>query len=120
MKFKEIASILSRGGVTPIEQVDITGNMNVEEKLSEISKSMPTGSMYVKRIRTIDLTTADPHLGQKVWFMIGFQHTPSIDNDYGYGLQIFFSYIGNDILIRRHISNPDRVTWVKFQGTVMS
>ena len=94
--------------------------MNVEEKLNEIIKSMPAGSMYVKRIRTIDLTTADPHLGQKVWFMIGFQHTQSIDGNNGYGVQIFFHYIDNYILIRRHISNPDRVTWVKFQGTVMS
>lgn len=119
MNFKSLSDLLSGGG-TPIEQVDITGNMNVEEKLNEIIKSMSFGGMIFKRIRTINLSTADPHLGQKVWFMIGFQHTPSIDNDYGYGLQIFFSYIGNDILIRRHISNPDSVTWVKFQGTVMS
>ena len=119
MNFKSLSDLLS-GGVYPIEQVDITGNKNVEEELNRIVRSMPTGTMIVKRIRTINLSTADPHLGQKVWFMIGFQHTPSISNNYGYGLQIFFSYTGNDILIRRCISNPDTVTWVKFQGTVMS
>lgn len=118
MNFKSLSDLLSGGGVSSIEQVDITDNMNVEEKLSEISKSMPTGSMYVKRIRTIDLTTADPHLGQKVWFMIGFQHTNASDGDNnGYGVQIFFQYTADQILIRRIVQ--DRIQWAKYEGTLM-
>lgn len=116
MNFKSLSDLLS-GGVSPIEQVDITGNMNVEEKLSEISKSMPTGSMYIKRIRTIDLTTADPHLGQKVWFMIGFQHSAASSDNEGFGVQVFFQYSGYDIMIRRIYSTEN--IWVKLSGTRM-
>lgn len=111
MNFKSLSDLLSGEGCSPIEQVDITGNMNAEEKLSEISKSMPTGSMYVKRIRTVDLTTADPHLGKKVWFMIGFQHTAA------YGVQVFFQYSGDDIMIRKIYSTEN--IWVKLSGTRM-
>lgn len=42
MNFKSLSDLLSGGG-SPIEQVDITGNMNVEEKLNEIVKSMSFG-----------------------------------------------------------------------------
>lgn len=116
MNFKSLSDLLS-GGVTPIEQVDITGNMNVEEKLNEIIKSMSFGGMIFKRIRTINLSTADPHLGQKVWFMIGFQHTAASDSSLGYGVQIFFPYTADQILIRRIVQ--DQIRWVKYEGTLM-
>lgn len=117
MNFKSLSDLLS-GGVSPIEQVDITGNMNVEEKLNEIAKSMSFGGMIFKRIRTINLSTADPHLGQKVWFMIGFQHTNASDGaNNGYGVQIFFQYTADQILIRRIVQ--DQIRWAKYEGTLM-
>lgn len=116
MDFKSLSDLLS-GGVSPIEQVDITGNMNVEEKLNEIVKSMSFGGMVFKRIRTINLSTADPHLGQKVWFMIGFQHTNASDSSLGYGVQIFFQYTSDYFLIRRIVD--DSIKWAKYEGTLM-
>lgn len=92
--------------------------MDVEEKLNEIVKSMSFGGMVFKRIRTINLSTADPHLGQKVWFMIGFQHTVASDGaNNGYGVQIFFQYTADQILIRRIVQND--IKWVKIDGTLM-
>lgn len=71
-----------------------------------------------KRIRTINLSTADPHLGQKVWFMIGFQHTAASAGDKnGYGVQIFFQYTADQILIRRIVQ--DQIRWAKYEGTLM-
>lgn len=116
MDFKSLSDLLS--GVPPIEQVDITGNMNVEEKLNEIVKSMSFGGMVFKRIRTINLSTADPHLGQKVWFMIGFQHAAaSAGDNNGYGVQIFFQYTSDYFLIRRIVN--DSIKWAKYEGTLM-
>lgn len=117
MDFKSLSDLLSGGGVAPVEQVDITGNMNVEEKLNEIVKSMSFGGMVFKRIRTINLSTADPHLGQKVWFMIGFQHTNANDSGLGYGIQIFFQYTDNYFWIRRIVQSNTK--WVKIDGTPM-
>ena len=91
--------------------------MNVEEKLNEIIKSMSFGGMIFKRIRTINLSTADPHLGQKVWFMIGFQHTAASSDNEGFGVQVFFQYSGVDIMIRR-IHSTENI-WVKLSGTRM-
>lgn len=116
MDFKSLSDLLS-GEVSPIEQVDITGNMDVEEKLNEIVKSMSFGGMVFKRIRTINLTTADPHLGRKVWFMIGFQHTNASNSNLGYGIQIFFQYTSDYFLIRRIVN--DSIKWAKYEGTLM-
>lgn len=91
--------------------------MDVEEKLNEIVKSMSFGGMIFKRIRTINLSTADPHLGQKMWFMIGFQHTNANDSGLGYGIQIFFQYSGDFIMIRRIAQNNTK--WIKIDGTLM-
>lgn len=91
--------------------------MDVEEELDKVHKSMPMGSMYFRRVRTIDKSSTDPHFGKKLWFMIGFTHSAASSANDGYGAQILFQYSGDFIMIRRIIGN-DRY-WIRFDGTRM-
>lgn len=49
--------------------------------------------------------------------MIGFQHSAASGDNNGYGVQIFFQYTANQILIRRIVQ--DQIRWVKYEGALM-
>lgn len=77
---------------------------------------MSSGSVYFRRIRTIDLNTSDTHLLKALWFLIGFTHTGASESNNGYGIQILFSYSFDRFYTYRISTN---LTWARYDGNVM-
>lgn len=118
MKFKEIASILSEGGVSPIEQINIEGNTDVDGVLESLHSKMPTGTLYFRRVRCIELSNPDEHLSRFVWFLIGFTHTGASNINQGYGVQILFSYSSEYFYVVRISGGTagNSIVWSKYSA----